>query len=105
MYRTNAEIESEIKDLEFTKHCIPYTNIFGDNNYHLIDATIMYLSGKVNLTNLYGLPTEYTTPHILEGLREAELWVDGDLDESPSEGWAPYVIKAYYEGPPLKACS
>lgn len=100
MRRSNKELETEIKDLAFCKHCIPMFNAFNENNYALIDYQLRVLREELNGTSEgeFSVSQFKSLPeYIQEGLFLASRWIDGDSDESPSEGWAFYVVNRYYK--------
>lgn len=82
--RTEKEVAAEIAALELCKTYIPKETIFGDDNIRNVDLQIEYLKGEIDTTADEFL--EYSENE-QSAILEAEDWLEGNSNESPSSGW------------------
>ncbi len=88
---TQKQIEAEIKALEESKQWAPPRTMFGDDNHRKIDLQIEYLQGEIDPTSAE-FEEEYSQDE-QSAILEARDWEEGQIDESPSSGWASFKRK------------
>lgn len=91
-FKTDAEIDAEIKALEAAKLTVRKRNGFGDDNHAAIDAQIRVLRERMTNDDIYDAFEDADDPenrHELDAAIEAHEWMTGASDEpSPAQGWA-----------------
>lgn len=92
--RTDPEIEEEIASLEFAKKFVPVETVWGDSNLENIDAAIRALRDRGSFKMI---AERQWNAREIDTVQEVDQWLEALTDESPSEGWAVYVIEAHPE--------
>ncbi len=81
----NAEIiKVEIDKLKKIKEVFPHHSFFGDDNYAVIDAQIDVLENDLDENEV---SDKYDMGHEYDAAILVVYWLDGEENESPSEGW------------------
>lgn len=103
--KTPKQIKKELDALSKMKTLIPQYTAFGDNNREKIEAEIRVLADDMSEDEIYGeWPVDgKDDEESNELLREygaqnsaalyARRWMDGEEEESMSQGWAPLAKK------------
>jgi len=102
-FRTDKEIEKEIKWLEENKPNIRRFNGFGENNHEKVDAEIDVLKNRRTEMQIYSIYESFDSIHEddaeaeshaeLDAALDAYRWMSGEDNMPPSEDWENAVIK------------
>lgn len=92
---TDKQIADEIAALNALKTTVPKITMFGDNNHERIDAQIEVLEKRMTEKQVeQRFYIDETTEDYQDGdndlwsnAGEAQRWMMGEEDESPSTGW------------------
>lgn len=99
--KTEKQIKKEAEALVKLKPKVPMYTAFGDNNHAKMEAEIRVLSDNMSEDEIYGeWPMDgKDDEESAEFAREngaqnsaalyTRRWMDGEEEESPSQGWAP----------------
>lgn len=87
--RTQPEISAEIANLVQMKPKVRRTSIFGDNHHKAIDAQILVLTQRMDESETYNM--EWPN-NVEDAAREAAQWLEGEIDEAPSEDWKGLLV-------------
>lgn len=84
--RSQAEIKAEIEKLKSMKPNVRRISGFGDNHHDAIDAQIRVLSGEVSCDE-FDDEFEDTRDNVRDSAQQALDWMDGSINEVPSDEW------------------
>lgn len=91
--RTTEEIKKEIAALTKMKPNVRKYSVFGDNHHDSIDAQIRVLEGKMDEDEVYETnDDEEWKDNVRDAALEAAQWLDGEVDEAPSEDWQSLLV-------------
>lgn len=89
--RTQQEIDTEIAALQAVRNHVMPASMFGDDNQAAITAQIDVLESNFDAQGVAVVYGDTTAPdydeYVHSAATEAYLWLSGQSDEAPSEGW------------------
>jgi len=85
--KTEKQVSDEIKKLRDMKPNVRRFTAFGDDNWRRIEVQIAVLERNMDENDI-GI---YTDPDENSQAYDAIQWREGEIDESPSDGWKSLV--------------
>lgn len=90
---TRAQIEKEIRALDNCRKFIPRFTAFGEDNFAVLDAGMSALADRLSVDLAYDMAAASGPTRIDEARIEAALWMAGESEESPADGWQMFRAK------------
>ena len=91
--RTQKEIKAEIEALKKIKPNVRKFSVFGDNHHNSIDVQIRVLDEQMDEVEVYEFAEdEDWAENVRDCALEAVQWLEGEVDETPSEDWKGLLV-------------
>ncbi len=98
MKPTPEQIKAEIESLQSIKFKVREYSAFGDNHRDAIEAQIKVLEDDLLEDEIYNradeslyAEEEVWTESVKDAALEVRQWLDGDMEETPTENWASLI--------------